>query len=247
MTLIAILVCLGLQRYLGLNSFEHQISWIEPYFKWMRGRLKQITQGHGFVGLLLLIIPLLLIISIVFALTYHLLGSLGYVILSVALLWYCLDARDLHKHPYENAHVADIFVLRYRHQFALLFWYFLFGPVGLALYIAMSHLHDFLTEQKDQSPSLQKYTNLALGVLDWVPVRLLGLSFALVGQFSATFKAWMKDLPKGIAADQKFVANWGQAALHEPANKDEAIATVDRALLVWLVVLALVVIARAFG
>ncbi len=262
MSLISILISLGVQRYAKFNSYSRQIDWLVPYVKWMQSKIKQITKGHGLVGVLILVLPILIAVSIVFSVTYHLLGLVGYVLLSIVLLWYCLDGRDLRQEPYETKNVSKLFTLTYEGLFGVIFWFFIFGPVGLTLYYMIVNLRLLLEKQKsDANKDLMAFAIKTQGVLDWVPLRLLGLSYALVGNFSATFKAWMPELLTGIKASHEQAAKWGlEAITHSEKKKskqsadestsnqmDDAITLIDRALLVWLVVMALLSIGSLLG
>ncbi len=71
--------------------------------------------------------------------------------------------------------------------FAVLFWYLVLGPAGALAYfvlLQMRRARDLSTSLDYEQPWL---TRLEF-VLEWVPARLLGLTFALAGQFEATFK-----------------------------------------------------------
>lgn len=258
MALFVILICLAIQRYGKFNSYSRQLHWIEPYFKWMTGKVGQIMKGHGLIGAAILILPFLVGIAIIFALVSALLGDFGYFILSVVLLWYCLDARDIRKEPYEDKTSKALFITTYRNLFGVIFWFSLFGPVGLSLYIIVVKLGDLLVEG---SPYISDEFGIALGeslhkilaILDWIPVRLLGLSYALVGHFGSVFKSWLKKLSQGLSNTEALVAEWGMIALQQGSTSDissaqdvasahekEAISLIDRSLLVWLIVIFLI-------
>lgn len=272
MSLIIILICIGVQRYLQFNSYNYQLNWLAPYYRWMSAKFDVVTKGHPFVGWLILVVPALLIVGIVFALVANLLTIMGYFILSLAFLWYLLDARDVVKHPYEEASAQDLFTITYQRLFAVIIWYFVFGPVGLTLYIVSRDLTHFLSKElSTEHAQLKTFCAKALGVFDWVPVRLLGLSFALVGHFGSVFKPWMAELFSGIKTDQQQVIDWGLAALQvkdvgvQDVNESEHLSSakatssdpsvaaeyvlvlIDRSLLVWLVAMALITIGVWIG
>lgn len=254
MAFIVIIISIAVQYYLKFGSYHYRLNWIEPYYRWMVQRIEIITKGHFVLAYIILILPLLLIVSIVFALTYHLLGIIGYFILNLVFVWYCLDARDLKKEPYQNIKPTDLFILTYQNLFAVIFWYALFGPFGLAIYLFVTELRIYLHES-NKHKKLRETSLLVQGIIDWVPLRLLGLSFALVGHFAVVFKVLMKDLFSGISLDRKLLMTWGKAALQLTASQkkspsiftDEIIGLIHRALLVWLVVLALLSIAFWLG
>ena len=259
MALIIVLIALAIQRFVKFNSYSRQFDWAAHYFQWMSNRIKQITTGHGLIGLLILVVPVVLVTAIIFSLVYQLLGYLGAGVLQLALVWYCLDGRDIRKEPYGDATTEKILLQTYQHLFAVLFWYCVLGPVGLVLYICVSQLSQVAprtlasSEQETQhnGDHLYEYLSKTLGILDWVPVRLLGLSFALVGSFAAVFKLWMRKLFEGITDPPLLVVEWGQAALAaestEKSPLESTIDLVDRSLLVWLFVVLLVTVGVFLG
>lgn len=89
----------------------------------------------------------------------------------------------------------------YRQVFAALFWFTILpGPAGAVLYRAVSLLAD---EWRGEAGSGTDVTPIArarnafgaparrlLWILDWVPVRLTALSFAIVGDFEDAVHCW---------------------------------------------------------
>lgn len=258
MKLIVVLLALGLQRYLHFAGVDYQIKWVDAYFGWLSGKVKPVTEGHGLLGLAILAVPLLLVVSIIVALVCYFFGWVGYFVLGLVLFWYALDARAWDKRPaVEKA--QDLFSDSYSRLFGVIFWFFILGPVGLALYFIVIELNLYLLNSEDESVTgLRSYTGFVLGILDWVPERILGLSFALVGHFAATFKLWSKKVISGIRTDLELVIAWGMTALTgsaeaetKPENMAEQLSQastlIDRALIVWLVLMALFIIGYWFG
>lgn len=69
--------------------------------------------------------------------------------------------------------------------FNVLFWFLLLGPVGAVLYRVTS-----LLSLSPEQNGLRDAARQVLGVLAWVPVRLLAATFALAGRFDAVLEAW---------------------------------------------------------
>jgi AmpE protein len=129
-----------------------------------------------------------------------------------------------------------LFLESYQKLFAPLFWYFIFGPVGLMLYIIVAALRVQLL--------MEKFVGLTLGVLDWLPIRVVGLTFALAGNFSAVFKLWRADLFQHVTDNQNQIVSYGEAAL----SVDSTIqGLLYRMLLIWLVIMALITVVHLFG
>lgn len=250
MSFVVILIALCLQHIFKLYSAPYQFNWESNYFQWLQKRMSVLTTGHGLFGVFLFVVPVLIVLSLVFSFAYHWFTVIGYLVLSLALLWYSLNTQCL-QHDL-NIPTDELWSASFQNCFAILFWYFIFGPVGLALYILVKGLHACLQEQKTVYPELLKYAGLTLAVLDWVPVRLLGLSFALVGHFGAVFKTWLPALGQGLVTDQQLVKLWGQAALSKEEDGAQSqsasvITLLTRSLYVWLVAMALVSLGLWFG
>lgn len=125
--------------------------------------------------------------------------------------------------------------------FVPLFWYLLLGPLGALGYRLLQRGQGFAWPAADWSARL-------CHALEWLPARMLGLSFALVGRFD-----------QALGALRDYLANWDQAAslvstrialaaLGPPdtsgaAALDQARRLLLRALLIWVVVWALISLA----
>lgn len=236
MSFIVIVLCLGVQWFFSWESRDYQYDWLNPYFLWMKEKLPVLTTGHGLAGLLLLALPPVLLVSILFSLIYHLLGTLGYFVLSLAIYWYFLDLGQLTEGSIEidDQQLTTI----YRNVFARSLWFFVFGPVGLVIYVVITEFQKKLVENNAFGKELPRYFSIAENIVDWVPMRLLGLSFALVGHFSVVFKSWSQYLFKGLHADLMELVQWSKQAL-EGAQKVTRTQLLQRSLLVWMVVMAL--------
>lgn len=244
MKLLVILLCVGAQRFLHLTSYGRHLDWFKSYFEWLSKKVELVNQGHPLMGLCVVLLPLILLVTIVFALVYHLFGGLGNLILSVAFLWYWLDARDYIKYPLgADSSGEDYIEHTFTTVFGVLFWYFLFGPIGLALYVSVIQMRHYLaTHENAAKDSLYDYAAKLLGILNWVPARLLALTYALVGHFTASISTVLKGLGLGINSDHQYLVDCAKASLQNPSDAGETIQLIERAALVWLVVLALLTI-----
>src|SRR3990167_6832869 len=245
MSFLVIIFCLAIQWLSNISGVQYQWRWESKYYSWVQKHFLSLTRGHDFFTLLILILPIVVVACLLFTIVYHTTGQIGYRILSLALLWYCMDVVYLRIIP--TGSEDALFLKSYQTIFAILFWYFVFGPVGLVLYVSMSGLCVCLRTQA--SASTATYFEKALGVLDWVPIRILGLTFALAGNFGAFFKPWLTLLPKGISTDQKSVVELGRAALtgESSGSLKQVVALIIRVLVVWLVIIMLITLGFWLG
>lgn len=121
--------------------------------------------------------------------------------------------------------------------FGVLFWFLLLGPFGAVAY-ALSHL---LAERWHGADDFHAAVAQVIPVLDWVPVRLLVLGFAVVGNFEEAMLAWRADdLDEREAA---VAAGLGALGLGPEAPGPEYVAAVaslvNRTVLLWLGLLGL--------
>ena len=128
--------------------------------------------------------------------------------------------------------------------FSPLFWFLLATPVAaLGYYILRMAAYE-------GSEDTRRLASHWLTLADWIPTRLLALSFALAGNFTATWGVIRERLLKPDAEGHELIDEAASAA--EPTDLDgaspqiilsEALtglqALLQRALIVWMVMLAL--------
>lgn len=279
MALIAILLALGLQWYFAIRYDLNDYDWFTPYVNFCQEKLQNTGVWAGYAGLAAIVVPVLLVIWLVNGLLGHGILHLVQIVFCAAVLWYCIDARslealfaeyfasgktdDLVKDyigkpvPRTKAGVArkmsnTILTNALHNLFALIFWFLLLGPMGSALYFVVSLVaNDFA----DASKPFNEQAKTVRGVLDWVPVRLMGLSFALMGSFGKVFRYWISTVTDGIEQADEQVAHYGLTAIEadprdsKGADNQESQEIADlvfRSVIVWLVLLGAVTLASLF-
>jgi AmpE protein len=139
--------------------------------------------------------------------------------------------------------------------FAILFWFAIGGPAGAIAYRLAALEHTLPPAGEVSSERLR-----LLHWLDWLPARLLGLSYALIGNFDACLDAWRAQAMQSQADTAELIEACGDAALGaavsppaEPESRDDLIRRgardIDaieslqrRALVLWVVVIAVLAI-----
>lgn len=279
MAFIIILAALGVQWFVGFRFALSDLDWFGPYVGFLQKNLEKTGMWNGFAGLAFVVLPIVLIVALLDYMFHDAFGSVLSFLFSLLLLWYCLDARNpqLRLSAYFSGKKAEkevkefigsalpkteagvarkvsstLFHNALSNIFSMLFWFILVGPVGVATYYLVNLIAD---NRVKQSKPLADKAKLVLGVLDWVPVRLLGLSFALMGSFGSVFVYWMKNLLAGIDKAESLVVHYGLLA-NGASPSDSKSATYKecveasglcfRAIIVWLVLLAAITIASFF-
>lgn len=146
---------------------------------------------------------------------------------------------------------SRLLYLRFCDFFMVLFWFMLLGAEG-ALLVRLSQLMD-----RDRvSPQVLKVRWL----LEWLPARLLGISFMFTGRFSRTGKVWLSTLFNRTTPTEHLLYRYARAAMNHEENPecipdDRQLALVEeyrklerltgfiqRNLVVWLAFIALATI-----
>jgi membrane protein required for beta-lactamase induction len=138
--------------------------------------------------------------------------------------------------------------------FAIVFWFLILGPIGALVYRLISWFHDNAlhgeTLYDNQAEDLAKVHKYAA----WIPARLVGLSYTLVGNFMGSFDTWLKLAPNPALA-QEVVVECGDASLGisaTPANtstkaeNESTLKLIQRALLVWVLIIAVATLGQLF-
>ena len=112
----------------------------------------------------------------------------------------------------------------YQSFFAVIFWYFLLGPVVVLSYRLLA-----LAAEHSQNPALVERAEQLRHAFDWLPVRLLAASFALVGNFAAVSRVMLHELLSWDISAAQLINKAGCAAAEIPAPQagPEGITSLD--------------------
>ncbi|EJM25121.1 membrane protein required for beta-lactamase induction [Pseudomonas sp. GM21] len=100
----------------------------------------------------------------------------------------------------------------YQSFFAVIFWYFLLGPVAALSYRLLA-----LAEEHGQNPAVVERAAQLRHAFDWVPVRLLAMSFALIGNFVAVSRVMLHELLNWNISAAQLIEKVGLVAGEIPA------------------------------
>lgn len=100
----------------------------------------------------------------------------------------------------------------YQSFFAVIFWYFLLGPVAALSYRLLA-----LAEVHSQNPAVAERAAQLRHAFDWIPVRLLAASFALVGNFVAVSRVMLHELLNWDISAAQLIEKVGLVAGEIPA------------------------------
>jgi AmpE protein len=106
----------------------------------------------------------------------------------------------------------------YQGFFAVIFWYALLGPM-----LALAYRLLALVDEHASQAELQQAARQLRHALDWLPVRLLAVSFALVGDFVALNRTLLQHLLDWEIPAAELVSDAGLAAAALPESQEGSI------------------------
>ena len=162
----------------------------------------------------------------------------------------------------------------HREVFGVVFWFILLpGPAGALLYRLSAEIERYWGQRTDEEfGAFGAFSVRAFRFLDWLPVRLSAIGFAIAGNFEDAISAWRTQARSWIDPSQGIVLASGAGALgirlggpmpleagvdfrpelgdgEEPDTEylQSALSLLWRTLIVWLVLLLLLTLARWAG
>ncbi|MEM1243405.1 MAG: regulatory signaling modulator protein AmpE [Pseudomonadota bacterium] len=271
MKLIILLIALGLERYLHAGQYLYRFNWFHAYLDKLANFCEDKHLWRGYIGLAINILPVIIIVGIVCLLFSWIIHPLFEFIFAILILLYSLGPTSLfmqlekflqstnidvlpenYKQSYKNVEntnrliSSNIFILFNSQFFAVIFWFVVLGPLGALFYrlIVLNAEQSRPPESKHQP--LHHAASMLQGILDWIPVRLLGVGYALVGDFGNVWSLWFKNFLTGIGFNNQFNVEAGLAAVDVKASKYSDIEEnrnvfhlVERTLIFTLVIVAI--------
>ncbi|MFC6635001.1 regulatory signaling modulator protein AmpE [Microbulbifer taiwanensis] len=222
MALLIVLLSLALVQLWGSGAPLHRDDWFHWWRRRLAG-VQRLQKDPGLM-LGATILPPALLAAVLMVLAETSLGGLGTLLLGVPLLLYCLGRgnfnemvssylrnwyrgdlaaaqqaaapllRDLHEEAADGQQLHEQ-VFRgaayraFERLFAVLFWFVLLGIPG-ALLFRLSAIYAEESRGADSSATAERW----LWLLEWLPVRVMGFSFAIVGNFAGCYRAWRQCL-----------------------------------------------------
>jgi adenosylcobinamide-phosphate synthase len=88
--------------------------------------------------------------------------------------------------------IEEALLAAHRDVFAPLFWFAVLGPAGALLYRLARHFSYAWSVERNQGETKEfgEFSRRAFAALDWLPVRLTAVSFAVVGNFEDAVFCW---------------------------------------------------------
>ncbi|MBY4889713.1 beta-lactamase regulator AmpE [Pantoea sp. DY-15] len=141
--------------------------------------------------------------------------------------------------------------INFRFYLAPLFWFVVGGPYGPVLLVGYAFLRawqSWLAKHQTPLARSQSGVDRLLHILDWIPVRLAGVAYALLGHGERALPAWFAALGDLHRPQYQVLTSLAQFSLARDPHMDKvetprvAVALAKRISLVLVVVVALLTI-----
>lgn len=261
-TLVSLILVYLLHRYLSKYAFFQSLQkschfdWVEELllkYQMLANNFPKVPAIAVSALLIFLICISLLIVQI--TLNYYS-PYLGTLLFNLILLFYCFSSAAKINYP-------SIFVAAFEHMFSMLFWFTIFGPIGLTLYwlftIVASQPKSRIT---DAQVEIAKQSHVVITNVDtahevyhckgvnnclftlhaltaWLPARITGLVFCLIGDFKNGFTCWKKVMKSSNISHIEFLDLCGAASLGN-SKEDSPEFLLDRSFIAWLIICTII-------
>lgn len=142
--------------------------------------------------------------------------------------WRGMPSHELNAEEVARLSIEQALIASHRNVFGVIVWFVLFSAVGLGgaagalLYRLGQFLRWHLLEENEAEPEglvdgewgrgeFGGFSRLAFYILDWLPIRLTAMTFAIVGNFEDTIYCWRTQ-----------AASWSEAEMHFAGHPNEA-------------------------
>lgn len=145
--------------------------------------------------------------------------------------------------------VSQIFIAANQRIFAVVFWFMALGLPGAVLYRLVN-----ISAQNDAGSEINSAARTFEMGLDWIPVRLFTILFALGGNFTRVLSVWRKRAMLGPEGNDLLMSECGLAAITDDSEKismdgsleKSAMYLLDRVFIILLVLLFVPLLHRIF-
>lgn len=276
MILLILLICFALQRYWRLDNTRLSPVF-DAYIAKAQIVWEKLGAKNPYMLVFLVIFPLILALWLLMTMFSGMWFGLFSFVFKVIVLFFCLslynpkialahyfgayangetqaafrygaefleDTKENDLVKLARGVTRKIFLDADRYIFSVLFWTMLLGVTGAVVYSVACALS---TKKHVESGAVLDAAKKLHATLDWLPTRIVGLTYALVGHVGYGFAYWRKHLADGLMASGEFPYGVGLAALERDtdvavsADSDEnesALLMVKRTFILWLVIIA---------
>jgi AmpE protein len=242
MKLLVILLCLFSERFLIHAMSYRRFFWFVDYHEAIKKRLEGVHfSTHPWVMLAFIVLPLILGTAFIYWLLCGIFFGIIGLLLNIMLFFYCLGPQNVF-YPVTQSEIenseqlsGNYFALVNHQLFSVVFWYIVAGPIGIVTYRIITLCNTI--------PEVSIQANEVTDLLEWIPARLTGLLFLMVGNFQGAFKCYSSYFFAKPDYNNELLRQCGLQAVRmhetEEVTMVAAQGLVDHAIILMLVFVAL--------
>lgn len=226
---------------LALEGHGGKISWLDnlsdkmdfkkmakKYFEWLHGLFLKKPALQGILGVASVLFVAIAVLFVVVSVIGFFLGWLGYTFCILVIMFICLSNSYIEKTE------GEYFVNIHERSFGILFWFIIFNWYGALCYWLLIAIEKEFGEISKENDRLQVAGRKLHSIAAWIPARITGLIYGLVGNFKSTFPCLMASITKPSMESSEVLLNCGKAALGECENfTEKGNYLAIRALVIW--------------
>lgn len=148
--------------------------------------------------------------------TIHLALDAGEIAQARRLLaqWTGRDTDRLNSGDVARLAIEEALLASHRHVYAPLFWFAILGPAGALGYRLARHVcYAWQGDVRDGENAFGAFAQRAFAVMDWLPVRLTAVSFAVVGNFEDAVFCWRSQAARWPEESSGILLSTGAGAI----------------------------------
>lgn len=255
--IIALLICLGLERFWDGVSDLRYFGWFDMYKDLFNKHLGDKPFWKGYVKIAGLVVPLLLVVLIFYLIFSGMLDEIGASIIAVLVLTYCLGPGNLYGQMQKcvikgedgkttlaaeqmiaffgldaagDDHAARLSLSETFLVVAnprLFAVCFWFALFGIIGMAPVGAMLYRLVTLCEADDSMKAQATLIQTALDWPAARILAFMYAITGNFMGVFPAMMKHLFDGLEKNAEILKASARAAFGIAEDKAEKDQEID--------------------
>jgi adenosylcobinamide-phosphate synthase len=127
--------------------------------------------------------------------------------------WRGHNVDELNSSEVARLAIEEALLASHHHVFAPLFWFAILGPAGALLYRLSLYFRNAWSADDSEAGAFGHFAEAAFAVIDWLPVRLTAVSFAVVGNFEDAVYCWRSQADRWSNGSDGILLATGAGAL----------------------------------
>jgi len=207
-----------------------KLSWIAK----KTGHLAATQKERAVVSWVIL--PSLIFMLCLFWFTFIALGLLHFIAATVTVMWVLSAYRDTHVETQTESQS----LLQMKNELSTWFWVLIFGPAGALA----SLLLYYFAKDESLSAEHQQVFKRAEVLWQWLPARVIALSFALSGHFVKTISIWRDLALNPTLSAESIIAPCLHSAAGDEGSAQALQDCMLRTRMIWLAAIIIMLFAQ---